>query len=270
MEKYRKQISYRLIAMILSVVMTVTVVPTTVFATGISDVNEAVTEENEENAEEVTDENAFDENTEEPSEEEIQELTEQLSEESAILEESTENSTVFDLGEGKRAVVFYSQDMRYEEEGELIDYDPSLVTVEEEESDTGEKLSDYKYENKRGDSKNYIPKKLSDASKILMEKDDYAIKMLPLDDNVQNEEVILETEETATAYEEVKEKKTKAVYKSKDKKYSYEYVSLSHGIKENIILNEKPESNIFQFSLELKGRKIVLWCVSMLTMLSIV
>lgn len=45
-----------------------------------------------------------------------------------IEEESTENTTTFDLGDGKSMTVFYGRQVRYEnEQGELADCDPSLV-----------------------------------------------------------------------------------------------------------------------------------------------
>ena len=42
-------------------------------------------------------------------------------------------------------------------------------------------------------------------------------------------------------------------YKSKDNKFAYEYISSEQGVKENIILDEVPTSNVFSFSLELNG-----------------
>mgnify|MGYP003291831499 CR=1 FL=1 len=42
-------------------------------------------------------------------------------------------------------------------------------------------------------------------------------------------------------------------YISEKDKLAYEYISSDHGIKENIILDEVPKSNIFSFSLELEG-----------------
>ena len=226
----------------MSLVLFVTVIPSNVFATDVKAQNDTVTEESELSAEE-----------EELSLEETLQLEAELSEENAIPEESTESATVFDLGDGKKTIVYYGQDVRYEEDGELIDYDPALVTIDTTKSDGGESLKDYKYVNKAGDSKHYIPEKLDVDSEILMEKDEYSIKMLPLDDSVQNRQVILEKEETLTPYETIKEKRTIAVYEALDKSHAYEYTSLNQGIKESIILNKKPESNIFQFCLELKG-----------------
>ena len=244
MKKYNKLMKQRIIALLMSLVMAVTLLPVTAFATATDTSAESTVQE-----ESVSEENV----SEEPSLEDTLILESDLSEENAVLEESTENSTVFDLGDGKKTVVYYSQDVRFEEDGELVDYDPSLVKIEETESESGESLEAYKYENKVGDSRHYIPEKLNEDSQILMEKGDYAIKMLPLDSEIQEKEVILKKEETLTPYETIEEKKTIAVYEAKDETYSYEYTSLNQGIKESIILNEKPASNIFTFSLELTG-----------------
>ena len=60
--------------------------------------------------------------------EEIEEV--QVSKEDAIFEENTKNSTTFDLGNGRKKIVFYSTDMRYKDEnGKLLDCDPELVKI---------------------------------------------------------------------------------------------------------------------------------------------
>ena len=75
--------------------------------------------------------------------------------------ESTKNSTTFRLSNGKKESVFYGQDVRYEDEnGNLKDYDPTLVEIKDKTSGHGHNLKDYQYENKDGDKKQYLPKKL--------------------------------------------------------------------------------------------------------------
>ena len=170
--KYKRSIKTKVLSLFLSVVMSVTLLPTTAFATGTEQTQEITETDVSEEAVGVT-----------------ESASEELSEENAIIEESTENSKVFDLGNGKKTVVYYGQDVRFEEDGELLDYDPALVKVED-------KASPYKYENKAGDSKQYFPEKLEGDSQILMEKGEYSIKMLPLDLQIQNEEVVLRKEVT--------------------------------------------------------------------------
>ena len=98
-----------------------------------------------------------------------------------VKEESTKDSTTFQMSDGKKQTVFYGQEVRFEnEDGKLQDYDPSLVQVKEQKSDQGEDLSDYQYENKEGDKKHYLPKNLSEETPVLMENGDYQISFAPI------------------------------------------------------------------------------------------
>ncbi|MDD7718567.1 MAG: DNRLRE domain-containing protein [Eubacteriaceae bacterium] len=181
-------------------------------------------------------------------------LDENLSEEMAVPEESTETMTVFDLGDGKKAAVFHGSDVRYEnEDGELTDYDPELVEISEEESLNGEKLEGYLYENRTGDIKQYIPRVLDEETPLLMEKEGYSIKMTPLDEARPADSAEVVKDELLTPYEEIKEENITAVYGADNDSHSYEYTSLTNGIKESVILKEKPENNVFSFRLETDG-----------------
>ena len=72
--------------------------------------------------------------------------------ETTVEEENTKDSTTFQMKDGKKQTVFYGQDVRFEDEnGDLQEYDPSLVRVTESKSEQGEDLKDYQYENKEGD-----------------------------------------------------------------------------------------------------------------------
>ena len=63
-----------------------------------------------------------------------------------VEEESTKDSTTFQMKDGKKQTVFYGQDVRFEDEnGDLQEYDPSLVRVTESKSEQGEDLKDYQY-----------------------------------------------------------------------------------------------------------------------------
>ena len=66
-----------------------------------------------------------------------------------LKEERTENSTTWKLSDGHKEVVYYSNDVRFEDEdGQLVDYDASLVAVQQAKSTEGVKLDGYVYENK--------------------------------------------------------------------------------------------------------------------------
>ena len=71
-----------------------------------------------------------------------------------VEEENTKDSTTFQMEDGKKQTVFYGQDVRFEDKnGDLQEYDPSLVRVTGSKSEQGEDLKDYQYENKEGDKK---------------------------------------------------------------------------------------------------------------------
>ena len=63
-----------------------------------------------------------------------------------VEEESTKDSTTFQMKDGKKQTVFYGQDVRFEDEnGDLQEYDPSLVRVTGSKSEQGEDLKGYQY-----------------------------------------------------------------------------------------------------------------------------
>lgn len=98
-------------------------------------------------------------------------VPEQKEKKEVIEEENTRDSTTFQMEDGKKQTVFYGQDVRFEDEnGDLQEYDPSLVRVTGSKSEQGEDLKDYQYENKEGDKKHYLPKDLSEETPVLMEK----------------------------------------------------------------------------------------------------
>ena len=145
---------------------------------------------------------------EDTNENKDQEPTEEVSKEETVVEK-TLDTTTFEGDDGKKELVVHGYNVRYEDEkGELVDYDPSLVQIDEEKSQAGENLRGYKFENKDGDSKNYIPEQLSEDTPIRLEKDDYKINFRPI---FTNEEVPIQLEDTTStiiqeqAVEEAKE-----------------------------------------------------------------
>ena len=95
-----------------------------------------------------------------------------------IPEERTKNSTTWQLSNGMKQTVYYSSDVRYEdEEGELVDYDSSLVSVEEDAPVSSEA---YLYVNAQGDRKHYIPKEIGYDTPLLMENGEYSLEVNPL------------------------------------------------------------------------------------------
>lgn len=86
----------------------------------------------------------------------------------------------------------YGTDIRYEEDGKFIDYDPSLKKVSKKQKvklkniakDSGifekEEADNYSYVNASGDAKQYFPKNLYENAGIVLEKDNYAIAFTPV------------------------------------------------------------------------------------------
>lgn len=112
---------------------------------------------------------------------------EEATAENVIEGEKTADTTVYDLGGNRKMEVFYGSDVRFEnEEGELVDYEPSLVPVTDAKSIGGTGLEGYAYENKEGDSKQYLPEELSGDTPIVMEKEEYRITFHPVEPSEAN------------------------------------------------------------------------------------
>ena len=74
-----------------------------------------------------------------------------------VEEENTKDSTTFQMKDGKKQTVFYGQDVRFKDEnGDLQEYDPSLVRVTESKSEQGEDLKDYQFVSPEGFFFNYL------------------------------------------------------------------------------------------------------------------
>ena len=185
--------------------------------------------------------------------------------------ESTKNSTTFRLSNGKKESVFYGQDVRYEDEnGNLKDYDPTLVEIQDKTSEHGHNLKDYQYENKDGDKKQYLPKKLTESTPVLMEHDKYEISFAPItgeeESGIETQDqqkekteenafssinklkrTKLQREEVLTAEDKKEELPVSVAYESEDKNCTFLYQSLDMGVKESVTLKELPDSNQLKF-----------------------
>lgn len=187
----------------------------------------------------------------------------ELTEEDVLLDESGEGYTTFTLGGGRRLTMFFTEDVRYEnDEGELIEYNPALIDVKNR-PETAEKPESYVYENTAGDNKLYIPETLSEETPILMEKDDYAITMVPTAKTYKDffgktVKIKAEKAKIRDAYDKERMKKVKASYKDGNALAYIEYMSRNTGIKENIVLTARPAKNVLEFEISAKGTYPVL------------
>ncbi|MCQ4635525.1 DNRLRE domain-containing protein [Anaerovorax odorimutans] len=185
---------------------------------------------------------------------------EEVTEQNVVESKKTTDTTTYDLGGGQEMTVFHGGDVRYKDEkGKLIDYDPSLVEIKDgEKTEQNQALDKYAYENKEGDKKQYIPETLSEKTPILMEYKDYQIAFAPTNKTLKQsgtkeENVEVKKEKIPTTYEQEKKLPINAVYGDENKAATLTYTSGEYGVKETLTLEKKPESNVFQYRLRLKG-----------------
>ena len=94
--------------------------------------------------------------------------------------ERTAGSTSWQLADGKKEVVYYLGPVRFEDEnGELVDYDPSLQAIREEDIPARETLSGYAYKNTAGEKTQYFPEKLDGDTPLRMENGAYLLEASP-------------------------------------------------------------------------------------------
>lgn len=161
--------------------------------------------------------------------------------------EKTEDTTTYDLGGGQKLLVFHGGEVRYEnDEGELVDCDPSLVKLDTgEKSGRNESLNGYAYKNKEGDKKQYFPETLSESTPILMENGDYSMSFTPVnaaavaDGGTENEATVeIEKETIPSIYEAEKKLPIHAVYSNDRNSADFTYTSGEYGVKETITLKK--------------------------------
>ncbi len=220
----------------------------------------------------------------------------------------TADSSTYLLSNGFKRVEYYSDNIRYEEDGKYIDYNPALKRMDEteknqlrEQTSDSKNIGDYIYTNKSGDAKQYFPKSLKDTG-ILLEKNERAIHFVPViqadgkessadekenynkadneteekqedkepesgektnqktEEDLQENKSENKTEEiTDTENTDIEIKETdqnEIIYKDKKGDTAYKYISNHNGIKEEIILNQKPEDNVFRFEIKAEGIKL--------------
>ena len=171
--------------------------------------------------------------------------------------DKTETTTTFDAGDGLKTKVIHGGEVRYEnDEGELVDYDPSLVEISDgEKTEHKDSLKGYEYKNKEGDKKQYLPEMLDESTPIIMEYGDNKITITPTDDTVRGlgldaEKAAVKEDIVPSIYDgEGQMLPVNAVYGSENDAAIYTYTSGDTGIKETLTLNEKPDSNIFTYEI---------------------
>ena len=153
----------------------------------------------------------------------------------------TTDSTTYLLSDGSRKLEINSSNIRYEKDGELIDYNPDLKKMGEKDSNALRKSSEttdilseneavnYQYVNIEGDAKHYFPEKLNENTGIIMKKDKYAIQFSPVIKNeknvIQNAKLNREKEKISLEVQKEQIKGNEIIYKEKEENIQYKYTS---------------------------------------------
>lgn len=105
-----------------------------------------------------------------------------------VVSDRTTDSTTFLLSNRMKQTTYYSDDIYFEnEKGELAEYDSEFVKLDKNDRKqvtnsvevSGNEKDKYSYVNNEGDSKQFLPNKLSEKTPIVMAKKDYVLSFAP-------------------------------------------------------------------------------------------
>lgn len=199
-----------------------------------------------------------------------------------IKSERTKNTNTYLMSDGSKKLEIFGSDIRYKEKGKWKEYNAEIRETNVDDKALLEKIDvdseAYIYTNTQGKYKHYFAQTVNEDNPVIMTYDDYEIKFSPVEktvietktDEVQKEEITQADLEKAdvetTSTEETKEvidtlsveklddeKPLELTYTNESKSIEYEYISLNNGVKESVILNEKPDNNIFEFNYNVTG-----------------
>ena len=158
-----------------------------------------------------------------------------------IKELKTKTSSTYQLDNGARLlkVNLGSEDSEMEKNGGNLKKITKDGRKKLKELDV-RNVSNYLMSNSSETQKNNNPKELSETQGVVME----------------NEQKIIEFTPTDSEGKKTKVDENCITYKMKDGKIDYKYLSYENGVKEEIILNEKVENNIFSFKLKKEDIKL--------------
>lgn len=186
-----------------------------------------------------------------------------------LKEERTENSNTYLLSDGSKRTDIYSENVRYEENGKLVKYDSTLTALRKSDKQELKKIvgnsstNEYIAVNARGKSKQYFPNTLNEESGIVMKNGRYEFSLIPLFLEIKENNGGTKIEESMQK-DEKKQKFTPKIqentitYTSETSDIKYEYTSLTNGVKEDIVINSKPDTNEFLFKIDTKKLEVEL------------
>ena len=154
-----------------------------------------------------------------------------------LTSERTENSNTYLMSDGSKRLEIYNGNIRYWDNGEMIDYDSSLTKISKSERTKlkkianeveSEQIEKYEYVNTQGDTRQYFAKSLSEKTPIILTKDNYSIQFMPSVESDLNDEV--GDDEQIIKCMGIKNDKNKISYENEEDKINYEYYSLNNGV----------------------------------------
>lgn len=120
-----------------------------------------------------------------------------------------------------------------------------------------------------------MPKMVREETPVLLTNDKYKVAFSPISDDEIQEDTMFENKTgkvevesdnvTDIASGKKEDKKVKANYKYNKSDVALEYKSLEHGVKEDIILDSVPDTNVFSFSLVVENMEAKLDAVGGIT-----
>lgn len=189
--KIRERILKSTIAIVLSIVLTITGLNVDMKSYAVSTKQEVVKDDlkitNKQKEEAKQEDAKVSRNLEE-----IKEKKEQNKKADVVKELKkfrTSNSSTYLLSDGSKKLEIYGEDIRYKENGEYVDYNPSLKKISKSEEKellknkgiAGKFASkEYAYINTAGDAKHYFPAALDGDSAVVLTKKNYAIAFSPV------------------------------------------------------------------------------------------
>ena len=180
-----------------------------------------------------------------------------------LVDERTENSNTYLLSDGAKKTEIYSENIRYEENGKMVDYDTTLQKPDKTDRQKLNRILKkdnagcYTAVNAKGDSRQYFPKELDEENGIVMNNGKYMLAFAPIYKQKErkrdnSEDGRGETEQRNGIIEApVAEINNDTItYETEERGIRYRYTSMANGVKEDIILESKPETNEFAFEID--------------------
>lgn len=178
-------------------------------------------------------------------------------------DERTENSNTYLMSDGSKKTDIYTENIRYKENGALVEYDSALTALNRMDKKKLNKIledttaDNYIMVNAKGDSKQYFPKSLDENNGIVMNYKKYVLGFMPV--LSKNSRIVPESGMEKNSEESRKidiftptVNEDTVTYMSESSDIKYQYISLTNGVKENIILDSKPDIYEFAFKVDMK------------------